>query len=81
MSGFDNYTVIWNLNKVLQGEIDSYIITKAEGALVQVDFKYNDPSKLLMTTSNGIVIKQNKIKKWSFNLSINYKWMNNRSKS
>jgi len=41
----------------------SYLISKTEGKVVQADFLYNNPAKLMMATSEGIVIKENKIKK------------------
>jgi hypothetical protein len=31
--------------------------------VVQADFRYNDPTKLIMATSEGILVKENKIKK------------------
>ena len=49
-SGFGEYTVIWNLGRAVKGD-RTYLITKGEGKVLQVDFKYNDPSKLIMATS------------------------------
>ncbi len=62
ISGFGEYTVIWNLGRAVKGD-RSYLITTGEGKVVQVDFKYNDPSKLIMATSEGILVKENTIKK------------------
>lgn len=40
----------------------SYLISKSEGKVVQADFRFNDPTKIIMATSKGIVMKDNKIK-------------------
>ena len=62
VSGFGNMVVIWNLAKVIQGNSDSYKFTSIEGDLVQTDFMFDNAKKLLMTTTNGITIKENKVK-------------------
>jgi hypothetical protein len=62
ISGFGEYTVIWNLGRAIKGD-RSYLISKGEGKVVQADFRYNDPSKLIMATSQGIVVKETKMKK------------------
>jgi hypothetical protein len=54
--------VIWNLGKVVKGD-KSYIVSKSEGKVVQADFRFNDPTKLIMATTEGLIIKENKIKK------------------
>ena len=65
ISGFGEYTIIWNMGRVLQGD-KTYLISKAEGRVLQADFFYNHPEKIIMTTNHGIVLKENKIKKWLF---------------
>jgi hypothetical protein len=62
ISGFGEYTVIWNLSHAIKGD-KSYLISKTEGKVVQADFFYNNPSKLMMATSQGLVVKSNFIKK------------------
>jgi len=39
------------------------LITKGEGKIIQADFRYNDPTKLIMATNKGILVKENIIKK------------------
>lgn len=63
ISGFGEYTVIWNLGRILRGD-KSYLISKTEGKVLQAEFFYNNPEKIIMTTSHGITIKENQITKW-----------------
>ena len=53
--------VIWNLARVIRGDITSYNFTNIGGELVQTDFMFNNVKKLLMTTENGITIKENRV--------------------
>jgi hypothetical protein len=53
--------VLWNLGKVVKGD-RSYLLTKNQGEVIQADFRFNDPSRLIMATSQGIALKQNTIK-------------------
>lgn len=62
VSGFGEYVVIWNLAQVIRGDVDNYKFTRIDGELVQTDFMFNNVRKLIMTTTAGIVIKQNKVK-------------------
>lgn len=62
VSGFGEYAVIWNLAQVIRGDSDSYKFTRIDGELVQTDFMFDNVRKLIMTTSTGIVIKENKVK-------------------
>jgi hypothetical protein len=62
ISGFGEYTVIWNLGRILRGD-KSYLISKTEGKVLQAEFFYNNPEKIIMTTSHGITIKENQITK------------------
>ena len=62
VSGFGEYVVIWNLAHVIRGQIDSYKFMKVDGELVQTDFMFDNVKKLLMTTTTGIVIKENKLR-------------------
>ena len=62
ISGFGEYTIVWNLGKTIKGD-RTYLISKGDGKVVQADFRFNDPSKLIMATSHGIVVKENKIRK------------------
>ena len=62
VSGFGEYAVIWNLAQVIRGDLDSYKFTRIDGELVQTDFMFDNVRKLIMTTSTGIVIKENKVK-------------------
>lgn len=63
VSGFADYAVIWNMSHVIKGNTDNYKFTKVDGKLVQTDFMYDNIGKLIMTTENGIEIKENKTKK------------------
>jgi hypothetical protein len=54
--------VVWNLSQVIRGDSWSYKYSKNEGKIKQVDFKYNDLRKLIMISSEGINIKENKVK-------------------
>lgn len=62
VSGFGEYVCIWNLAQVIRGDIDNYKFAKIDGELIQTDFMFDTVKKLIMTTSTGIVIKENKIK-------------------
>lgn len=62
VSGFGEYAVIWNLAQVIRGDVDNYKFTRIDGELVQTDFMFDNVRKLIMTTSTGIVIKENKVK-------------------
>lgn len=64
VSGFGEYAVIWNLAQVIRGDVDNYKFTRIDGELVQTDFMFDNVRKLIMTTSTGIVIKENKVKNW-----------------
>jgi hypothetical protein len=50
------------LGRVIKGD-RTYLISRGEGKVVQADFRFNDPSKLIMATTYGIVVKENKIRK------------------
>jgi hypothetical protein len=50
VSGFGEYTVIWNLSLAIKGD-KNYLISKTGGKVVQADFLYNNPTKLMMATS------------------------------
>ena len=50
------------MGKVVQGD-KTYLISRTEGKVLQADFFFNDPSKIIMTTNHGIILKANKIKK------------------
>jgi len=62
VSGFGEYAVIWNLAQVIRGDVDNYKFTRIDGELVQTDFMFDNVRKLIMTTSTGIVIKENRVK-------------------
>jgi hypothetical protein len=62
VSGFGEYSVVWTLGKAIKGD-RSYVVSKNEGTVVQADFRFNDPTRLLMATSEGLLIRENKIKK------------------
>ena len=51
------------MGKVVMGD-KTYIISRTDGKVLQADFFYNNPEKIIMTTNHGIVLKENKIKKW-----------------
>ena len=50
------------MGKVVMGD-KTYIISRTDGKVLQADFFYNNPEKIIMTTNHGIVLKENKIKK------------------
>lgn len=62
VSGFGEYVVIWNLAQVIRGEVENYKFTRIDGQIVQTEFMFDNVKKLIMTTSTGIVIKENKVK-------------------
>jgi hypothetical protein len=62
VSGFGEYLVIWNMAQVVRGDLFNYKFTNIDGTLVQTEFMVNNVKKLILTTSSGIVIKENKIK-------------------
>lgn len=62
VSGFGEYVVIWNLAQVIRGDVDNYKFTRIDGELIQTQFMFNNVRKLIMTTTSGIVIKENKVK-------------------
>ena len=35
VSGFGEYVVIWNLSKIVRGDIDDYKFTKLDGKVIQ----------------------------------------------
>jgi hypothetical protein len=47
---------------VLKGHLYNYKFTNINGTLLQTEFMFNNVKKLIMTTTSGIVIKENKIK-------------------
>ena len=64
VSGCGKYAVIWNLASIIRdGNTQDYKFTKVDGDLVQADFRWNNVNKLIMTTEDGISIKQNIISK------------------
>lgn len=64
MSGFGEYVAIWNLSDVIMnGDTKNYKFTKADGEMIQADFRWNDVKRLVMTTDRGISIKENRIAK------------------
>lgn len=64
VSGCGEYAVIWNLATIIRdGKTDEYKFTKVDGDIIQADFRWNNVNKLIMTTANGISIKQNIINK------------------
>lgn len=62
VSGFGEYVVVWNLAHVIRGLVDNYKFMKVDGELVQAEFMFNNVKKLLMTTTNGIIVKENKVR-------------------
>jgi hypothetical protein len=50
------------LGKAIKGD-RRYLLSKGEGQIIQADFRYNDPTKLIMATNKGIIVKENIIKK------------------
>ena len=60
VSGFADYAVIWNMAHVIKGNTNNYKFTKIDGRLVQADFMYDNIKKLIITTENGITVKENK---------------------
>lgn len=62
VSGFGDFVVIWNLAHVIRGDVDNYKFTRIDGELVQADFMFDNVKKLLMTTTTGIMIKENRMK-------------------
>lgn len=64
VSGCGKYAVIWNLVDIVKnGNTKDYKFTKVDGEMIQADFRWNNVKKLIMTTDQGISIKQNIITK------------------
>jgi hypothetical protein len=48
---------------IKNGNTKDYKFTKVDGEMIQADFRWNNVKKLIMTTDQGISIKQNIIAK------------------
>ena len=44
------------MGKVVEGD-KSYLISKTDGKVLQAEFYYNNPSRIIMTTNQGIALK------------------------
>jgi len=49
---------VWDLNKIKRGKLNHYIIKKADSKVVTNQFTFNDPEKILVTTSTNLRIEK-----------------------
>jgi hypothetical protein len=57
VSGFNEYLVVWSLNKVIAGD-PAYTFSKTEEFINQAEFRFNDPSKMLMASNHKVRVKE-----------------------
>jgi hypothetical protein len=48
---------VWSLNKVIAGD-PAYTFSKTEEFINQAEFRFNDPSKMLMASNHKVRVKE-----------------------
>eukprot|EP00828_Plagiopyla_frontata_P041401 TRINITY_DN5888_c0_g1_i1.p4 TRINITY_DN5888_c0_g1~~TRINITY_DN5888_c0_g1_i1.p4 ORF type:complete len:169 (+),score=38.65 TRINITY_DN5888_c0_g1_i1:135-641(+) len=62
ITSVENYLIIWNVKKVIQGKIYDYKIKKLDDKIVQSEYKFGNTENVLVETLNALQIQKFKNK-------------------